>query len=276
MNRKWFAFPYLVWMLVFIVAPFVLILVFSFLTKNGLGEVSFTFDNYKHFLFFDDGRLSTNVMVLVNSLWIALLSTVICLLIGYPVAYFLARGGLKGRGLLILLFILPMWMNFLLRTYALMGYLSVNSVLNRWANFLGFSISGNQAAVTIGMVYNYLPFMILPIYSVLKKMDPHLIEAAQDLGANRRQVFTRITLPMSVSGIMSGVTMVFMPAVSTFAIARILSGKMVKTFGDIIEEQIFIDKYYGSALSIVVMVFVLISMAIFARFNKGQEGGRLW
>ena len=178
--------------------------------------------------------------VFARSLWLVLVSTILCILIGYPTAYIISKAKVSRQGILILLFILPMWMNFLLRTYAWMAILGKNGFINTVLTTLGFNpvnILYTNTAVLLGMVYNFLPFMVLPIYTILSKMDKDLINAAKDLGANSFQVFTKIILPLSVPGIVSGITMVFMPAVSTFVISKLLGGGKVMLVGNLIEQQ---------------------------------------
>ena len=218
-----------------------------------------------------------------RSLLLAVLSTVVCLLIGYPVAYIVSKMPEHKRNLVIMLFILPMWMNFLLRTYAWLPILGKNGIVN---NFLGiFGIEPIQflytnGAIMLGMIYNFLPFMILPIYTVLSKIDTNLINAASDLGANKKQIFAKVIFPLSIPGVISGITMVFMPAVSTFVIPRLLGGGKDMLIGNVIEQQFttLSDWHFGSALAIILMILILISMAIMSRFDGEQTegGGRLW
>ena len=215
----------------------------------------------------------------------ALLCTLICLLIAYPAAYFLSQKDIDKKGVLILLFIIPMWMNFLLRTYAWLTLLESNglitSAVNRVLSWFGVQqevrLLYNYGAVLMGMVYNYLPFMMLPLYTVLSKMDGSVIEAAEDLGANRLHVFTRVIFPLSLPGVASGITMVFMPAVTTFVISRLLGGAQFKLFGDLIEQQfLFTGNWnFGSAMSLVMMVLLLVSMGIMNRFGDKEGGGVL-
>lgn len=272
MNRKWYAAPYGFWMLLFTVVPLVLILYYSFTDGSG----GWTLANFQKFL------EPVYIKVLLRSLGIALLCTAVCLLIGYPTAYFLSDREVDRSGVLLVLFVIPMWMNFLLRTYAWMTLLETNGpitmMVNRVITFFGgqeIRLLYSYGAVLMGMVYNFLPFMILPIYSSLSKMDHRLIEAAQDLGANRFEVFRKVILPLSVPGIVSGIIMVFMPAVTTFVISTLLGGGM-KLFGDLIQTQfITIDDWnFGSALSMVMLVLILISMGLTNKFGD-SEGGSL-
>jgi spermidine/putrescine transport system permease protein len=264
-------------MIIFIVVPLILILFFSFTSGDiqELKNLEFTLDNFKRFM--DPMYLK----VLGKSLSLALQSTLICLALGYPMAMIISKENIKKRNILILLFVVPMWMNFLLRTYAWMTLLSKNGFINFIITKLGFSplkLLYNDKAVLMGMIYNFLPFMVLPIYSVLIKIDNKLIEAAEDLGANKMQVFLRVILPLSLPGVISGFTMVFMPAVSTFVISRLLGGGHYMLIGNLIEQQFLYvgDWQFGSAISIIMMVFILIAMGITAKFDKDKEGGGLW
>ena len=261
MKRTMFAGPYLVWMLIFILSPMLLILYYAF-TANG----SFTMANLIAAVDL------ANIRVLLDSIRLALYTTILCLLIGYPVAYLLSRMKKATATLLSVFFIVPMWMNFLLRTYA-------------WKVLLGaFSnILYTEGAVLLGMVYNFLPFMILPIYTVLMKLDASYVEAAQDLGANGARTFLRVVLPLSVSGIVSGVTMVFIPSTTTFAISQLLGGGKTMLYGDLIYMRFITEQAWsaGSALAIILMVCVLLSMAVMRRAERagGREaegGGRIW
>lgn len=267
-HRNLFAMPYVLWMILFTIVPFFLMAYYA-LSIEG----TFSLDNIR--LFMDPIYLD----VLVRSLRMAFICTLICLALGYPAAYFLASKDFNSIGVLAVLFVLPMWMNFLLRTYAWMALLEDSGLINRVLLFLHLpkaKLLYTENAVLMGMVYNYLPFMILPLLSVLKKMDHRLIEAAEDLGAGRRQVFMRVTLPLSVPGIVSGITMVFMPAVTTFVISRLLGGSMFMLFGDLIEQQFLVtgNWNFGAALSMVMMLLILLSMAILRYFeSSATEGG---
>lgn len=275
LKRQAFSYPYIVWMLIFILAPMLLIVYFAFSSETGL-----TFDNIITAL--------TNEMymqVLTRSVWIALKATVLCLLLGYPIAYILSTMKKRTAAILYVLFIVPMWMNFLLRTYAWQVLLDSNGIINSILTFLGLPAQQflyTEGAVMLGTVYNFLPFMVLPIYSVLVKLDRSLVEAAADLGANPVLCFIKVVLPQSVPGIISGITMVFIPAITTFAISRLLGGGKFLLYGDLIENQ-FITLGQnawpvGSALSFILLVLVLISMAIMRRaeHDAGEEGGMLW
>ncbi len=273
MKTKGFAAPYVVWMLLFTIAPILLVLCYAFTDSSG----QFTLQNFQSFLD------PIYIGVLFRSIGMALLCTLICLLVGYPAAYFLANRSFDRKGVLILLFIIPMWMNFLLRTYAWLTLLEsggliatlVNWVLRLFGAKEEVRLLYSYQAVLMGMVYNYLPFMVLPLYTVLSKMDARIVEAAEDLGANRLQVFLRVTLPLSLPGVFSGVTMVFMPAVTTFVISRLLGGAQFKLFGDLIEQQFLFtgDWNFGSAMSLVMMALLLISMGLMNRFGDKEGGG---
>ncbi len=213
--KRFLPVPYIVWMAVFVVTPLVLVVIFSLTTSSG----SFTFEHFTN--------MENYVSVFARSMFLALIATVICILIGYPLAYALSREGPRLQKILIMLIMLPMWMNFLLRTYAWMSILENTGLLNALLSALGLptiNLINTQSAVVLGMVYNYLPFMVLPIYSVIVKIEPSIIEAAQDLGANSLKVFLRIIFPLSLPGVLSGITMVFVPSVSTFIISRLLGG----------------------------------------------------
>ena len=257
-----FAGPYIVWMLIFIFSPMLLIFYYAF-----TGDGGFTLDNL-----IAAAELG-NLRVLLDSIRLALYTTVLCLVIGYPVAYLLSRMKKATATLLSVFFIVPMWMNFLLRTYA-------------WKVLLGAftDILYTEAAVLLGMVYNFLPFMILPIYTVLMKLDKSYIEAANDLGANGAKTFLRVVLPLSISGIVSGITMVFIPSTTTFAISQLLGGGKTMLYGDLIYMKFITEQAWsaGSALSIMLLLFVLLSMAVMRRAERagGKEaeggGGRIW
>lgn len=227
------ATPYAIWSVLFIVIPLILIVFFSF-TKQVDGRYMFTLDNFDKFF---------NVMyfkVVRRSLVLAFISTVLCLIVGYPTAYIISKAKPSRRATLLLLCILPMWMNFLLRTYAWSAILGKNGFINTLLGMVGLgpiNILYTDAAVLLGMVYNFLPFMILPIHTILSKMDQDLINAAKDLGANNFQVFTKVIFPLSLPGVISGITMVFMPAVSTFVISKLLGGGQFYLIGNLIEQE---------------------------------------
>ena len=274
-TNSYLASPYIVWSAIFIIIPLLLIVFFSF-TKQEQGQYVFSLESFQ--------RLMDPIYFKVfgRSLWLALLSTIICLLVGYPAAYIISKAKMSKRGILILLFILPMWMNFLLRTYAWFAILGKNGIINNIIESLGFgpiNILYTDAAVLLGMVYNFLPFMVLPIYTVLSKMDQDIINAAKDLGANGYQVLTKVVFPLSMPGVASGITMVFMPAVSTFIISKLLGGGQFMLLGNLIEQQFMTigDWHFGSAVSIFMMIMILLSMAFMNKFDKdsNKEGGGL-
>lgn len=272
--KKRMASPYIVWSILFIILPLVLVLYFSF-TKGQENSV-FTLENYKLLM------EPIYIKVFVRSIKLAFISTVICLIVGYPMAMILADKEITKSGIMVLLFIVPMWMNFLLRTYAWVAILGKNGFINTALESLGFPklrLLYNTGAVILGMVYNFLPFMVLPIYTVLRKMDQSIIEAAKDLGANDFTVFRKIILPLSLPGIMSGITMVFMPAVSTFVIPRLLGGGQYTLIGNLVEQQFLWtgNWHFGSSISIGMMILILISMAIMSKYeNEENGGGGLW
>ena len=272
-----FAIPYVIWMALFVVAPIIMVVIYAFSASVG----GFTLDNF--------AKMGTYTVVFTRSFKLALIATAICVLIGYPVSYNMSKEGPRFQRLAMVLIMLPMWMNFLLRTYSWMAILENNGLLNQlfrkiglialYNNIFGTDISffrmiNTQGAVVLGMVYNYLPFMILPIYSVIVKLDHSLIEAARDLGANSVQVFRRVILPLSLPGVLSGITMVFVPSVSTFAISKMLGGGTEMLLGDLIEQQYMggaYNPYLGAAISLVMMVIVVICMVVMNRFGEGEE-----
>ena len=266
MKTKTPAIPYVVWMAVFVVVPLLLIVVYAFTNYDG----KFTLENFTN--------LDVFLQVCGNSLYLAAVATGICLLIAYPFAYFLAQTGSATRKVAMLFIMLPMWMNFLLRTYAWMSILENHGFLNQILALVGIPplhIINTDAAVILGMVYNFLPFMILPIFSVIEKLDRRYIEAAQDLGAGRVQVFRRVIFPLSVPGVISGIMMVFIPSISTFAISKLLGGGMSFLLGDLIEMQFLGSAYnphLGSAISLMMLLLVIIAMLIMNRFGDGEEG----
>lgn len=267
MKRSWFAYPYALWMLLFTIAPMIFVVVFAFTGDNGL-----TLENLAAV-----GQ-SVYLKILWHSLYLALLCTVICLLIGYPAAYFLASRDFSRNKTLFVLFLLPMWMNFLLRTYAMMSLMEDTGIINTLLKAMGLNpieMIGTEGAVLVGMVYNFLPFMVLPIHTSLKKMDRRVIEAAEDLGANPLEVFKRVVFPLSIPGVISGITMVFMPAVTTFAISRLLGSGRFMLYGDVIEKQFLeLNNWnFGSALSLVMMVLIIISISLLNKADPKHEGG---
>lgn len=269
-------------MALFVVIPIMLIGVYAFTSSQG----SFTLSNFSGMVDY--------APVFVRSLWLAFIATALCLLIGYPVALAISRMNPKTQRVLLMLIMLPMWINFLLRTYAWMSILENTGLINRllatigvfdWINGMHaldpnylpithFQLINTDGAVVLGMVYNYLPFMILPIHSVIVKIDRFVIEAAEDLGANSRTVFRKVILPLSLSGVISGITMVFVPAVSTFVISKLLSNGTVMLLGDLIEMQFTgaaYNPHLGSAISLIMMVIVIICMSVMNKFGEGEE-----
>ncbi|MFR5264216.1 ABC transporter permease [Clostridium sp.] len=269
-SQSLLAYPYVIWSLIFIVAPILIILILSFF-KTTNGETIFSLDNYKKIL------NPTYLNIFLHSIVLAFISTVLCLILGYPVAYIISKYNLKKRNILILLFILPMWMNFLIRTYAWMAILNTNGILNNILGIFGISpvkFLYTEGAVLLGMVYNFLPFMVIPIYTVLIKLDQTLIEASYDLGATKFQTFKKVIFPLSLPGVISGITMVFMPAVSTFVISRLLGGSKYLLVGNLIEQEITAvgDWNLGSSLAIFMMILILISMAFMTKYEKKYAG----
>ncbi len=265
MRLRSFSIPYVGWMALFVVTPVIIIVVYAFTNAGG----GLTFENFS--------KMGSYISVFGRSLLLAAVSTVICLLIGYPVAYILSKERPRIQRFLLMLIMLPMWMNFLLRTYAWMSILENTGLLNRFLAFIGLptvNIINTSGAVVIGMVYNFLPFMILPIYSVIVKIDRSLIEAAQDLGAGHVSVFKKVIFPLSLPGILSGITMVFVPAVSTFVISQLLGGGIDMLLGDLIEMQFLGNAYnphLGSAIALVMMVIVMLCMWLMNRFGAGED-----
>jgi len=276
-KRAVFAVPYVGWLALFVLAPIVMVVIYAFSAADG----GFTLENFS--------RMGSYAVVFTRSFKLAVIATAICLLIGYPVAYMISRETARVQRIAMMLVMLPMWMNFLLRTYAWMSILENTGLLNRFFAAIGlfrlinsvlgtdieyFRMINTQGAVVLGMVYNYLPFMILPIYSVIEKLDVSLIEAARDLGANSVGVFRKVILPLSLPGVLSGVTMVFVPSVSTFAISKLLGGNNELLLGDLIEQQFLgtaYNPYLGSAIALVMMVIVVVCMAVMNRFGEGEE-----
>lgn len=269
------AYPYALWSVIFIVVPLLLIVYYSFTRKTDDGGILFTLENYRQA--FDPLFLK----VFTRSFVLAGIATFLCVIIGYPVAYIISKAKISRRDSLILLFILPMWMNFLLRTYAWIAILGKNGLLNSLLGFFGLtpnSILYTSAAVLLGMIYNFLPYMVLPIYTSLQKLDEDLVNAARDLGANTVTVFRKVIFPLSIPGVMSGVTMVFMPCVTTFAISRLLGGGKTMLVGDLIEQQFTTvgDWNLGSSISMVMIVIILISMAFMNKVDKDErQGGKV-
>ena len=263
--------PYSVWALIFILVPLVFIAYYAF-TDN---QFNFTMDNIVKFftatsnILQDDGttkEVHTYLLIFWRSLKLAIISTVICLAMGYPIAYIISRAGARAQKLMITLIMIPMWMNFLIRTYAWMTILQDTGILNNFLQMLRIPtvhIIGTEAAVIIGMVYDYLPYMILPIYSVMVKIDPNLIEAAHDLGCNSVQTLRRVVFPLTLPGVISGITMVLIPSISTFYISQKLGNGMFFLIGDANEGQYVANNlHFAAAIAFVMMVILLAAMAL--------------
>jgi ABC-type spermidine/putrescine transport system, permease component I len=266
-NSKLLSAPYTIWMILFIIVPMILVAGFAFTDKSG----NFTMNNIVFV-----GQYSN---VFLRSIWLGAIATTISLLLGYPLAYIIAKMTEKQQNMMVLLVMLPMWMNFLLRTYSWMTLLENNGIINNILSAVGLpraQMINTAGAVVLGMVYNYIPYMILPLYSILTKMDQNVIEAAQDLGADNKRVFLKVILPMSMPGVISGITMVFVPAVSTFIISKMLGGGANLLIGDLIDMQFLGSAYnpnLGSAISLVLMVIILICMGIMNQFDENDEVG---
>lgn len=270
-KRKLLTGPYLVWAVGFIILPLLMILYYGLTNDSG----SFTLDNL----------LAITDPIHAKALWesvlIALGSTLISLVIAYPLAYILSNMGGNKSGTIIMLFMLPMWINFLLRIMALQMILANTGILNAILGFFGIGslhIMYSKTAILIGMVYEYLPFMILPIYNVMCKIDRNVIDAARDLGADTKTVFLHVIMPLSLPGVLSGIIMVFIPGISEFVIADILGGSKVLLIGNVIDQEFSLTNNWnlGSGLSIVLMVFIFISMAIMNKYDKSGEGQMIW
>ena len=266
-KNKWTTAPYLVWMAIFVIVP--LLMVIYYALTNDAGQ-------YTPKKIFMIGRYSS---VYGRSLLLAAEATIICLIVAFPVGYFLSRLDGNKQHIMLMLLMLPMWMNFLLRTYAWMTLLENNGLINRLLGVFGigpFHMINTSGAVVLGMVYNYLPYMILPLYTAMTKIDHSIVEAAQDLGANTRRIVTRVLIPMSTPGIATGITMVFVPSVSTFVISRMLGGGSNLLIGDLIELQFLGNSYnfhVGSAMSLVLMVIVLLCMSFTSSFDESEMEG---
>ena len=271
MNSKkvrWLAAPYGLWMAGFIVIPLLMIFFYGLTDRNG----AFTLSNLFSI------AAPEHMKALILSLLLSAVSTVICLIVAYPLALILRSRNIGKGGLMVFIFILPMWMNFLLRTMAWQTLLERNGVINALLAALRLppiAIINTPAAIVLGMVYNFLPFMILPVYNALAKIGDDVINAAKDLGADERQVLIRILMPLSVPGIVSGITMVFVPALTTFVISNLLGGSKILLIGNVIEQEFTRGSNWnlGAGLSMVLMVFILLSMALLERYDKSGEGG---
>ena len=265
MKSKWLSGPYIIWMLLFTLIPLGVVAYYAF-TDSITG--AFTLANLT--------KIWDYLPIFLRSIWLSIFATLICLVIGYPVAYYIAHCSPLKQRFLQMLIMLPMCMSFLLRTLAWVALLEDTGIINNFVQSLGLSplpLIRNNGAVILGMVYNYLPYMILPLYTVIMKIDHRLVEAAEDLGCNTRQVFTKVTLPLSVPGIVSGITMVFVPAVSTFYISQKLGSPGTILIGDVIESQ-FKSAYnpnLGAAMSLVLMVLIFACIGIMNHFTDDEE-----
>ena len=266
--RKLTAAPYYLWAIIFVVVPLLFVLYYSFTDSNG----SFSLQYVTEIAKYKDTMLT--------SIWLGFVATVISLVISYPLAYIMARAKLNVQRTMMLLVMLPMWTNLLIRTYSLMIILQDTGIINSFMSFLhlpNLHIINTQGAVVLGMIYNYIPYMILPLYSIMSKIDHGLVEAAADLGANRFQIIRKIIIPLSMPGVASGFTMVFVPSVSTFYISKKLGGNAFSLIGDVIEMQFKSANNYhlGSSLSFILMILILLCMAVMNHFTDDDDGGVL-
>ena len=265
LATKLIASPYIVWSVLFIVAPLIFVVYYSFTDASGV----FTFENIE--------ALGKYIPTFLRSIWFGIEATIICLIIAFPLAYIISQKTEKVQRTLVMLVMLPMWMSFLIRTYSWMALLQDTGIINSFLGKLGIDpihMINTEGAVILGMVYNFLPYMIMPIYSVMAKLDHSMVEACQDLGGNRLTVIRKCIIPMSMPGIVSGITMVFVPSVSTFYISQKLGGGSFDLIGDVIERQFQQSYNYnlGASLSLVLMVLILICMAVMNRFSGDEEG----
>lgn len=265
MKQKLLAAPYLVWMAVFVIVPLLMVAYFAFFDSEGNFTLQYVTEVAKY----------SNIFV--RSVWLAALATVICLVLAYPLAYSLAKMDTKVQSTMLMIVILPMWMNFLLRTYAWMTLLGNEGIINTVLGYIGlgpFKMLNTQGAVVLGMVYDYIPYMILPIYTVMAKIDKNVLEAANDLGCNGFKTLIKVVLPLSMPGVMSGITMVFVPAISTFIISRMLGGGSNLLIGDLIEMQFLGNSYnpnLGASISLVLMVIILLIMTLMNQFDADDD-----
>ncbi|MBR3848839.1 MAG: ABC transporter permease [Oscillospiraceae bacterium] len=264
--------PLYVWTLVFILIPLAIVIYYAFVSNPG-ADASFSLDGFREF--FSDPVFAD---VLLKSLKIAFFSTVVCILLGYPAAYFLARSRSRFKFVVIILMLLPMWINFLIRTYSWLSLLEKTGLISMLLTHLGFAavdFTGTEAAVILVSVYDFLPFMIMPIYITLLKLDQSHLDAAADLGANPARVFFKITLPFSIPGILSGVAMVFVPSVTTFAISQTVGNGKIRLIGDLIQDQYMTvgNWQFGGAISVVTMAVVLLLMYFINRTDSEEDGG---
>lgn len=266
LSQKLVASPYLLWAAIFIIVPLLFVVYYSLVDANG----SFTLEYVSQIGKYKD--------IMLNSIWLGFIATVISLILAYPLAFIMARSNLNVQRTMMMLVMLPMWMNLLIRTYSLMILLQDTGIINSALSFLhlpNVHMINTQGAVVLGMIYNYIPYMILPLYSIMAKIDNGLIEAAEDLGANKLTVLRKVILPLSLPGIASGFTMVFVPSVSTFYISKKLGGNAFALIGDVIEMQFKSSNNYslGAALSLILMFLILICMAVMNRFTGDDDDG---
>lgn len=268
LSRKLVDKPYIVWSVLFIIAPLIMVFYYAFTDSTG----AFSFESIK--------AIPAYTSTILLSIIYGVIASAVCLIIGYPFAYLLTKTKLSTQSMMVLLVMLPMWMNFLIRTYSWMTILGDSGIINTVLSVLGLGsvkLINTGGAVILGMVYNFLPYMILPIYNVISKMDNSLIEAAQDLGSNKAQIFRKVIMPLSLPGVISGITMVFVPCVSTFYITQKLGGGQVVLIGDIIETQFQSANNYhlGASLSLVLMVLIILCLGImnFLGADEDSEGG---
>lgn len=266
-SRKLLSGPYLFWAVSFIIIPLLMILYYGLTDKSG----NFTLMNLAQI------TTQENLKALGLALLLSFVSTLICLILAYPLAMILSEKNVNQTSFIVLIFILPMWMNYLLRTLAWQNLLEKNGVINMILHFFhlpDLTLINTPGAIILGMVYNFLPFMVLPIYNVLSKIDKDVIFAARDLGANSLQTFSKIILPLSVPGIISGITMVFVPSLTTFVISDLLGGSKILLIGNVIEQEFKQGSNWntGSGLSLVLMIFIIASMAMIAKYDKEGEG----
>ena len=262
------ASPYVVWSVIFIIVPLLMVAYYSFTDASG----NFTFDNIAKIVEYN------YLKIFGISILYAFIATVITLLISYPLAYFMTKTKISTQGTLMLLVMLPMWMNLLIRTYSLSNILERNGIINTLLENIGLEkvqLINTPGAVILGMIYNFIPYMILPIYSILSKLDNRLLEASSDLGASGFTTLRRVILPLSMPGVVSGITMVFVPSVSTFYISQKLGGIHNELIGDVIEQQFKLNSNYnlGASLSLVLMVMIIISLAVMNKFASNDDGG---
>lgn len=258
--------PYFLWMIVFILVPLFIVAYYALTDASG------------HFSLENLGSLSLYTDTIFRSIWFGLVATILCLLISYPVAYFFAKCKMSTQKILVMLIMIPMWMNFILRTYAIMVLFEDTGIINNFLTSIGLTklhLINTSGAVIFGMVYNYIPFMVLPLYTSMTKVDGKLLEAARDLGANGFQVLKNVLIPITKSGIVSGITMVFVPSVSTFYISQKLGGGKYTLIGDVIEMQFQTAYNYhlGASISLLLMVFILVCLAVMNRFSDDEDGG---